>query len=248
MEYLEAAGACQPQLINRVHGWLQTAQRVWPSTCVLCRSRAEPGVDICSPCAADLPANPTSCPRCALPLQGSQGVVLCGRCQTRAPLFDGSFVPYLYAYPLDHLIQRLKFGNHVPCGRVCGTLFAQAWMARNLEPPNLIVPVPLGTRRYRSRGYNQAHEIARSISRVIRVPVHTNLLQRVRETPEQVGLKRKERRRNVRGAFQLAGKLDGKRVAIVDDVVTTGSTVNEIARVLRRAGAAHIEVWAIARA
>jgi ComF family protein len=164
------------------------------------------------------------------------------------PNFDASFVPYRYEYPLDHLIRRLKFGNHVACGRVCGTLFAQAWRARQYPTPELMIPVPLGSRRYRSRGYNQAHELARAMSREVRIPVRTDLLARVRETTEQVGLKRKERRRNVRGAFEVTGDVNSKRVAIVDDVVTTGSTVNEIARVLRRAGAERVEVWAIARA
>jgi ComF family protein len=248
MQYLEAVRACQPQLIAQVHGWLRNVQSLWPSTCVLCRGRGQPALDLCAPCVADLPAITVACPCCALPLHQTRAGTLCGRCQTRMPNYDASFVPYQYAYPLDHLVQRLKFGNQVSCGRVCGSLFAHACLARQLALPDALIPVPLGTRRYRSRGYNQAHEIARTISRALRVPVRTDVLKRIRETSEQVGLKRKERRRNVRGAFELTGKLDAQRVAIVDDVVTTGSTVNEIARVLRRAGAEHIEVWAIARA
>ena len=248
MQYLETAQACQPQVISRVHRWLRNMQRFWPSTCVLCRGRAQSGLDICLPCAGDLPVNDAACPRCALPLHAAPAGVICGRCQDRLPKFDASLVPYLYAYPLDHLIQRLKFGNHVPCGRVCGTLLARALLARNVRLPEVIVPVPLGTRRYRRRGYNQAHEIARAISRIVGVPVRSDLLKRVRETNEQVGLKQKERRRNVRGAFAVTREIAGKRIAIVDDVVTTGSTVNEIARVLRHAGAEHIEVWAVARA
>lgn len=248
MQYLETAQACQPQVISKVHRWLRNAQHWWPSRCVLCRGRAQPGLDICKPCAGDLPVNDTACPRCALPLRASPFDLLCGRCQKRSPKFDASVVPYLYAYPLDHLIQRLKFGNHVSCGRVCGTLVARALLERNARLPDLIVPVPLGTRRYRHRGYNQAHEIARAISGIVQVPVRCDLLTRIRETSEQVGLKRKERHRNVRGAFEVTRELGGKRIAIVDDVVTTGSTVNEIARVLRRAGAVHIEVWAVARA
>jgi ComF family protein len=183
-----------------------------------------------------------------LPLQSTSAGVLCGRCQTRLPRFDSSSIPFVYAYPLDHLIQRLKFANHVACGRVCGTLVGRVLLERNVVLPEVIIPVPLGLRRYRHRGYNQAHEIARAISRVVGVPVRSDFMKRVRETSEQVGLKRKERRRNVRGAFELARKLTAKRIAIVDDVVTTGSTVNEIARVLRRAGAEHIQVWAVARA
>jgi ComF family protein len=166
----------------------------------------------------------------------------------RLPHFDRSIVPFVYAYPVDHLIRGLKFMGRLSYGRVCGTLFGQFLRASGLELPDLLIPVPLGSRRYRSRGYNQAHEIARAISRELAVPVRADLIQRVRETSEQVGLKRKVRRRNVRGAFVVSKELNATRVAIVDDVVTTGSTVNEIARVLRRAGAEHVEVWAIARA
>jgi ComF family protein len=248
MQYLEADGACQPQLIDKVHGWLRNLQNIWPSTCVLCRNKGQPGLDICMPCAGDLATNAAACPRCALPLHSTRPEVLCGRCQKRLPYYDRCFVPYLYAYPLDHLIRRLKFGNQVACGRVCGSLFAECLLARGGELPQLMIPVPLGTGRYRSRGYNQAHEIARAISRMTRIPVRADHVQRTRETSEQVGLKRKQRVRNVRNAFELTRKLAAKRVAIVDDVVTTGSTANEIARVLRRAGADHIEVWAIARA
>jgi ComF family protein len=164
------------------------------------------------------------------------------------PYFDRSIVPFAYAYPLDHLIRGLKYSGRLSYGRVCGTLFAQIRGASGLPLPELLIPVPLGERRYRMRGYNQAHEIARAISRVLAMPVRMDLVQRVRETSEQAGLKRKERRRNARGAFAVSKELRARRVAIVDDVVTTGSTVNEIARVLRRAGAEHVEVWAIARA
>jgi ComF family protein len=196
----------------------------------------------------DLRLNSTACVRCALPLHHSDTSSLCGRCLRRSPYFDRSVVPFKYAYPLDHLIRGLKFRERLSYGRVCGSLFAQVWRAHCSEPPDILVPVPLGERRYRTRGYNQAQEIARTISRALAIPVRKDLVQRVRETSEQVGLKRKERRRNVRGAFVVSKALDAKRVAIVDDVVTTGSTVNEIARVLRRAGAEHVEVWAIARA
>ena len=114
--------------------------------------------------------------------------------------------------------------------------------------PQLLVPVPLGLARYRERGHNQATEIALRVARLTGISLTTQLVERRRETAEQVQLDRKARSKNVRGAFAVVGPLEVRHVAIVDDVLTTGSTANELARVLRRAGAKRIEVWAVARA
>lgn len=114
--------------------------------------------------------------------------------------------------------------------------------------PHLIIPVPLTARRYRERGYNQASELALPIRRMTGMPVRNDLVRRTRETREQTALNRKARRQNLRGAFEVVGQLPAPHVAILDDVVTTGSTVDELAKVLRRAGAQQIEVWAVARA
>jgi ComF family protein len=208
------------------------------------------GRDLCELCSEELIENSVSCVRCAQPLFRARGPApICGRCIGARSLIDSSFVPYRYVYPLDRLIQRLKYGNALSIAHVLGELFAE----RRTEipsalPPQLIIPVPLGQRRYRDRGFNQAYELARSVGRRSQIEVRGDLIERSRETQEQAGLARRHRRRNVRGAFRLVGPLPAPRVAIFDDVVTTGSTVNEIAKVLRRAGAKTIEVWAIARA
>ena len=124
---------------------------------------------------------------------------------------------------------------------------ARCLAARGARLPDAIVPVPLALRRYRQRGYNQASELALSIRRITGVPVKSDVAIRQHETAEQAGLDRKARRRNVTGAFAVAAPLQVRHVAILDDVVTTGSTVRELARVLRRSGAERLEVWAIAR-
>jgi ComF family protein len=157
-------------------------------------------------------------------------------------------VPFRYAYPLDHLVRGLKFRKELPCGRVLGELFARRLLVREEALPEAIIPVPLAARRYRERGYNQASELAVSIQRVTRMAVRSDLVVRLRETAEQAGLNRKMRRRNVRGAFAVTALLIPPHIALLDDVVTTGSTVSELAKVLRRAGAQRVEVWAIARA
>jgi ComF family protein len=184
---------------------------------------------------------------CAEPLPAAYGPRICGACLRDPPPFESSFVPYRYAYPLDHLVQGLKFRNELACGRVLGQLFAGCLLARGAPLPDAIVPVPLAPRRYRQRGYNQAIELALSIRRVTGVAVRSDVATRQRETAEQAGLDRKARRRNVTGAFAAVVPLQARHIAILDDVVTTGSTVRELADVLRQAGAARIEVWAIAR-
>jgi ComF family protein len=132
---------------------------------------------------------------------------------------------------------------------VLGQLFAQHVGATRRDPlPELIIPVPLAPRRYRQRGFNQAHELAGPLARLLRVPVRPDLVVRQKETLEQLPLDRKQRRRNVRDAFAAPAALPARHVAILDDVVTTGSTVTELARVLALSGAERIEVWAIARA
>ena len=205
-------------------------------------------MDLCGDCAADLARNEPACTVCAEPLPGASSEMrVCGTCLRDPPPFTSSFVPFRYAYPLDHLVQGLKFRNELACGRVLGQLFAGCLLARGTPLPDAIIPVPLALRRYRQRGYNQASELALPIRRVTGVAVRSDLAIRQRETAEQAGLDRKARRRNLTGAFAAVAPLHALHVAILDDVVTTGSTVRELADVLRRAGAEQIEIWAIAR-
>jgi ComF family protein len=172
---------------------------------------------------------------------------VCGECLREQPPFGSSFVPYRYAYPLDHLVRGLKFRNELACGRVLGELFGRCVLASGEPLPEAIIPVPLAPRRYRERGYNQASELALAIRRVTGVPVRTDVVIRRRETAEQAGLDRNARRKNVRGAFAAVAALRARYVAILDDVVTTGSTVRELAAVVHEAGVEQVTVWAIAR-
>ncbi len=156
-------------------------------------------------------------------------------------------MPFRYAYPLDHVVRGLKYRNELACGRVLGELLARSILERAEPLPEAIVPVPLARGRYLQRGYNQASELALAIRGLTGVAVKSDVVIRQRETAEQAGLDRKARRRNVTGAFAAVAPLRVRHVAILDDVVTTGSTVRELAAVLRAAGAEQIEIWAIAR-
>jgi ComF family protein len=241
---------CQQKGAATVDGWAKRIQHVlWPSTCVLCGRSGRPGVDLCAGCEGDLPLNAPACVVCAQPLAPTSAQSLtCGACLRRRPAFDASRVPFRYGYPVAHLIHSLKYRGRIACGRVLGELVARHVLTGQHSLPKYIVPVPLAESRYRERGYNQAIELGLPLERILRVRMRADLVVRTRTTREQAELNRRERRRNVRGAFEVRRALPHPHVAILDDVVTTGSTVNELAKVLRRAGAERIEVWAVARA
>lgn len=248
-QYSQPLEGCQPHWRAQVDRLKRTFEGLlWPSRCVLCLAGTKED-DLCPACARDLPFNLNACRRCALPLAEGAVDLICGACAQSTPGFDLSFAPFRYAYPLDRMIQRLKYAQQLHIGRMLARCFAQQLMMNHsVSLPSAIVPVPLGRTRYLSRGYNQAIELAMHLRRHLNVPVRADWVVRERETAEQAGLARRERRKNVRGAFALSRQPDCAHVAILDDVVTTGSTVNEVASVLREAGVSRIEVWAIARA
>jgi ComF family protein len=251
IQYSQPLERCQPKWRGLVDSGLTAAARVlWRSRCVLCHRPGASSADLCNLCERDLLLNTDYCRICAQPLAENTGQSrVCGGCVRKQPLFDASFVPYRYAYPLDRMIQRLKYGNDLSSGRVLGQCFYQRLIVtRTARLPEALLPVPLGIQRFRKRGYNQAIELARHVATRSGIPLRMDIVARIRETQEQASLPREERRKNVKGAFALIKPLAYAHIAILDDVVTTGTTVNEIARVLRRAGAETIEVWAIARA
>jgi ComF family protein len=157
-------------------------------------------------------------------------------------------VPFRYTYPLDQLIRAFKYRGILSYGRVLGSLLADRLSSRQGTMPELIVPVPLHPSRHRERGFNQASELARPVSQCLNVPFDERLCRRIRATVDQTELDARSRRQNVRGAFEVAGKTALRHVAVLDDVLTTGSTANEIARMLMRAGVETVEIWAVARA
>jgi ComF family protein len=212
-----------------------------PDSCQLCGDAAS-GTPLCRGCAGDLPWIGTACPVCARPVDVAGP---CGRCLARPPRWHAAIAPLAWAFPVDRLVARLKYGGAITHARLLGDLLADAVEGRRVD---VIVPVPLHPERLRSRGYNQALEIARSAARRLGVPLRPRGAERVRPTPPQAGLPAKQRLRNVKGAFASVGRFDGLAVAIVDDVLTTGATASDLARALLRAGAARVEVWTGARA
>ncbi len=232
-----------------VYNWHKKIQMMaCPACCTLCGAAGDDGVDLCRGCRDDLPFNRHACQWCALPLPDvAPGGSLCGQCQKEPPKFDRCYVPLRYAYPLDHLISNFKFRSKLAQGRLLAGLMADFLLQQSCELPELIIPVPLHASRLRERGFNQALELARPLAKRFGVPVESQAVVRNRATSSQMELSKKARRRNLRGAFELAGPLAARHIAIIDDVVTTGSTVNELATVLCRGGAEKVDVWAVAR-
>jgi ComF family protein len=210
-------------------------------SCFVCRGGSQEL--LCAACDADLPRLPRSlCPRCALESPASD--VACGRCLARAPHYDATLAGLAYAFPADALVHALKFRGELALAPLLAGMLREKVLGQAVD---CVIPVPLSAKRLRERGYNQAVEIARPLAAAARAPLELALCLRARDTPAQTDLPWAERERNVRGAFECTRSLAGARIAVVDDVMTTGATLGEIAATLKRAGAQHVVNWVVAR-
>ncbi len=213
--------------------------------CRLCAAPADT-TGLCPACRAELPTNRAPCPGCGEP---GIGPARCSRCLRSPPAFQAIHAPWRYAWPLDRLIRAMKFRGDLAAARTLGELLAQ-----ELDPATVdaVIPVPLHGGRLRQRGYNQALELARPLCRGEGPELWPTIVQRHRATRAQAELAMAERRANVRQAFSLpegaAQRIAGRRLAVVDDVVTTAETANALAALLLDAGAKRVTVWAMARA
>jgi ComF family protein len=232
--------------------------------CVLC-DMVTAGMDLCPACLEDLPWMSVCCRYCGLPMLPPQLPLVgleaegpepgslpagCAGCSRKAHKFDHCLSALLYAYPVDQLIMALKFRRRRSLSRVLGELLAitAAEAFRSTQAvPDFLLPVPLHRLRLITRGYNQAAEIAICLGNDLGLPVREDVVTRVLPTAAQSGLTRTQRFKNLRSAFRVNSSLTGKRIAIVDDVFTTGATVGELTAMLRRAGAAEVYVWTVAR-
>jgi ComF family protein len=239
---------------------LSFVQALLGSDCLLCGAPIRPGstaglhpgansgsADFCFSCRKTLPYLSSShCIVCAVAVTGAG---TCGACLAKPPAFDRTVAAFEYAFPIDALLQSLKYRSNLAMARVLADLLS-ARITSSLKPaelPDCIMPMPLHDARLRERGFNQALEIARSISKSTRIPLLADVCQRIRDTPSQTQLPWKEREKNIRGAFACEADFSGKHVAILDDVMTTGSSLNELSKLLHKRGAAQVSAWVVAR-
>jgi ComF family protein len=222
---------------------LRLRQHALPPLCLLCHAPAAQG-NLCVACREELPhLSPEHCPRCAVP---SFAGVLCGACLAHPPRFDRVVAACEYAFPLDRVIRRFKFSGYLAAAPLLAELMRTA-IEREGSRADVIIPMPLSAQRLRERGFNQSLELARLLSRDTGIPLLTEGCIRVRHSAAQSDLPLAERVGNVRGAFVCLHDLGGRNVAVVDDVLTTGATLDEVASVLRKAGAVGIVGWVAAR-
>jgi len=217
------------------------ARLLFGGVCFLCRGAA--AELLCAECDAELPRLGAGlCPRCAL---DSAGGALCGRCLARAPHYDATVAALAYRFPADVLVQALKFRAELALAPLLGELLAAR--LGGAGGATHLVPVPLARERLAARGYNQALEIGRTVARATGARLAPGLCERLRDTRAQTDLPPEERARNVRGAFRAPKLLEGFSIAVLDDVMTTGATLDEISRTLKAAGAARVVNWVVAR-
>ncbi|MBB1125657.1 ComF family protein [Thiospirillum jenense] len=231
--------------------WITTAWRaVYPPTCLLCGAAGAGGLDICTGCRADLPWITAACPRCAQPRAplSHSPQQLCGQCRRQPPPYQRCLALLHYQEPVRSLIHGLKFDDQMAVLRLFGNLMAEVLPTAPLwRQPDLLIPMPLHPRRLRQRGYNQVLELARILAPPLALTLDSRSCKRDHFTTPQAQLNRIERLDNIRGAFRATRRLDGCRIVVLDDVVTTGATVGELTQVLQAAGAAWVDVWTLAR-
>lgn len=227
-----------------------------PRHCLLCGQASAEG-PLCTGCREDLPRLSQACASCALPLPPAAAgvappVQCCGKCVVRPPPWDRAVAALRYEFPADRLVCRFKFGRDLCAGAALADELREALQGVEGPQPDAIVPVPLHRSRFLARTFNQAELLARALGRALELPVQARLLLRRRRTNAQSGLDASARLRNVRGAFELrrrtAREAMPRHVALVDDVLTTGVTLAECTRTLKRGGARRVSVWVVARA
>lgn len=234
--------------------------RIFPHLCSTCGEKSKSGLAICTACQWHLPWVEEACRQCGLPTQTSDDWRDCEKCREKRPEFDRVCALFHYRSPVKQMITQLKFSKRLSVAKDLGVLFASrlpdhGYTQDNL--PEVVIPIPLHEKRLRQRGYNQAYELGRGLlqysdnldNQRLLITINDRLCQRIKSTAAQSGLGKSDRQKNVAGAFSIAPEIANYRhVAILDDVVTTGATVNALSRALKLSGIEQVDVWCICRA
>ncbi|VAW77269.1 Competence protein F homolog, phosphoribosyltransferase domain; protein YhgH required for utilization of DNA as sole source of carbon and energy [hydrothermal vent metagenome] len=227
-----------------VYKWADRVQELlFPTRCYLCCTSTRGGRAICPDCYRELPWLTSGCPTCAAPLPALPGLTHCEDCQQHPPALDACHALFNFQAPIDQWIRKLKFQQELSMAKFLGRLLAEKMPAAD---NSILVPVPLHRNRLRQRGFNQALEIARPL-RERGYQLDARCCTRTRHTPPQSELPAAARLHNLFGAFRVDNSVDGENILLIDDVLTTGATLNALAGMLKQAGAARVEAWVVAR-
>lgn len=217
---------------------------LFPLQCLNCQKASAKA--ICPSCFNQLPWLRDGCYICGNAITGKPASKnICGKCLTTPPFFDHTIAALRYQEPISHLLTQLKFSEKLNNVSILSNLLLAKVNQEAL--PDLILPVPLHKKRIQHRGFNQALEISKKLSKQLNIPVDTTAIKRVKNTTPQSSLPAKHRQKNIKNAFELIQPIKAKHIAIVDDIVTTGNTVNELARMIKKQQDCYIEVWCVAR-
>jgi ComF family protein len=233
-----------------MNNWLKINQKLnvsnlisllFKQNCILCASATDLAHSLCHDCVESLPYAPKlSCPQCGLESQGE----ICGSCLKNEPHYDFTHALFSYAYPIDAILQHYKYNNALYLSHTFGHLLAEKII--NFDS-DIMMAMPLHPTRIKTRGFNQSLEVAKIIAKQFNIQLDTTSCQRIKNTPPQASLALKERAQNMKGAFACNANFKGKHIALVDDVMTTGASLNELAKTLKLAGAAKVSCYILAR-
>ena len=232
----------------------------YPPRCQLCgcRDHLLYAGQLCASCAGDLRSNETPCQVCAVPMSLSHGgehqqSSICGYCTKISPIYDFCWSPFIYSQPLEWMIQQLKFNAKLHFAPLLSNLMEEK-ICHNppqhllqINKPEVIIPMPLHNRRLKLRGFNQSYLLIKPVAKRLDLPIDLNSCERVRDTEHQTGKNARQRQQNIKNAFVFNNKHSYQHVAIFDDVVTTGSSVSELSKELKKGGVKRVDVWCLAR-
>jgi ComF family protein len=228
------------QLINN---WSNINHLLFGRRCLLCAAHHRSPHGLCQACERDLPRLPeTHCPQCALFSATGQ---ICGQCLQSPPMFDRTIAVFRYAHPVDAMLQRYKYQHRLHLAEPLADMIMEKLQEQS--SPDLIIPMPLHPQRLKERGFNQSLEIARHLANRMQLPMETAAVVRTKFSPPQASLPLKARVKNMKHAFASTRRFDELRIALVDDVMTTGASLNALAKTVKDAGAEQVECWVLAR-
>ncbi len=228
----------------KINQWLNCAQLrsyLFKQNCTLCDAQTKSDLSMCGACIQELPSAPhPCCPQCGLSTQGD----ICGKCLKQSPHFDATRALFTYGYPVDALLQHYKYNNALYLSQTFAQLLSAKMQDKDID---LIIAMPLHPSRIKERGFNQSLELAKIVAKQHRIALDSTTCNRIKNTPPQASLPLKNRLKNMQGAFECKQSFAGKHIALIDDVMTTGSSLNELAKTIKNAGARKVSCYVLAR-